>query len=978
MDEKKFLENFAKILGSSAQEELKKIEEKKLKEERLLKSFGAALSKSADFEIKIEEEIAQPPRQVKLADEFIKKAPQIIVDTPIVHIETIAEPVVEEVIVVPPVLEAANLISQAVTATNVPEDGKKTEADLINASLRKEIEVIKKSVSDFHKLVHDQSRKIALAGSSHGGGEVNLRYLDDIDRGSIATGNFLKYNASSKKFEFANVTSNGVDWKHIPSDIIPEANLTYSIGNTSNYWNNLYVNSVAVPVGSIITSTLIVSPFITNKFLDHIVAYSTDSTSIPIGTYGNSSEIPAPWAVYQLTTAPLPVLQVDDLVAGTAVPLNSIIQYIGTGSYNKVIITNKTFTIAPPTDGTELTFTRDDIKPSLSLTTLANTNIALSPGSNGVIVIDADIIPVTTNTNRLGTPAKRFKELWLGPGTLYVADETLGVDQALGAKDGNFYIKGGAGFQVGEFRFRDNQIAIANNSRDILFGTTLATGNVIFNRPIVVKSYDTGNTTFSVSRSGRVSIFAPSIPANDIGAFSIIGSANGDYQPVTNPGGMVHITGNDGYSTHFNIDNFSTGNTSSFNAFIGRGARGTANTPAALQANDIMLRIASVGWKTESGFGGAAFTSQSLDLVALETFYDTSRGTAFKFYNAPLGGSARTLSLTVDANGITTNNVNTNTVTIINTGPSAANSYLTIQGVTGTPIGYSSNGTTVHVINQANTINRVGLDAYGNNMYNVLVGRAARGTLSSPSALANGDTLFRISSTGYGTTGFTANSSARIDFVATENFSDANKGTKINFWATAPGNNLPSTITTIDWDGIHLGHVANTSGNVTNLHITGGANDQIIVSDGLGNFIWRDRHTNGTWTPVGIPATGSNVIFTAKSATWTKSGPLVTCFFDANVSSMGTASGTLKLDGLPFISENNEGTVSGAVEIQAFFNMNVADCIRLSGTVDGNSKLATMYNTKLNGQKVEFTTLLSSDLKINTRLIGMVIYTTDY
>jgi hypothetical protein len=28
MDEKKFLENFAKILGSSAQEELKKIEEK--------------------------------------------------------------------------------------------------------------------------------------------------------------------------------------------------------------------------------------------------------------------------------------------------------------------------------------------------------------------------------------------------------------------------------------------------------------------------------------------------------------------------------------------------------------------------------------------------------------------------------------------------------------------------------------------------------------------------------------------------------------------------------------------------------------------------------------------------------------------------------------------------------------------------------------------------------------------------------------
>ena len=45
MDEKKLLENFAKILGSSAQEELKKIEERKLKEEHIVKSFDVALSK---------------------------------------------------------------------------------------------------------------------------------------------------------------------------------------------------------------------------------------------------------------------------------------------------------------------------------------------------------------------------------------------------------------------------------------------------------------------------------------------------------------------------------------------------------------------------------------------------------------------------------------------------------------------------------------------------------------------------------------------------------------------------------------------------------------------------------------------------------------------------------------------------------------------------------------------------------------------
>jgi hypothetical protein len=36
MDEKKFLENFAKILGPGAQEELDKIEQKRLKEQKLL------------------------------------------------------------------------------------------------------------------------------------------------------------------------------------------------------------------------------------------------------------------------------------------------------------------------------------------------------------------------------------------------------------------------------------------------------------------------------------------------------------------------------------------------------------------------------------------------------------------------------------------------------------------------------------------------------------------------------------------------------------------------------------------------------------------------------------------------------------------------------------------------------------------------------------------------------------------------------
>jgi hypothetical protein len=43
-----------------------------------------------------------------------------------------------------------------------------------------------------------------------GGGEVNLRYLDDVARETIDDGLFLKYNGTSRKFEFANVNANAL------------------------------------------------------------------------------------------------------------------------------------------------------------------------------------------------------------------------------------------------------------------------------------------------------------------------------------------------------------------------------------------------------------------------------------------------------------------------------------------------------------------------------------------------------------------------------------------------------------------------------------------------------------------------------------------------------------------------------------------------------------------------------------------------
>lgn len=49
--------------------------------------------------------------------------------------------------------------------------------------------------------------KIAAAGP--GGGEVNLRWLDDVDRGTIQDNRYLRYSAASKKFIFDDVDAVG-------------------------------------------------------------------------------------------------------------------------------------------------------------------------------------------------------------------------------------------------------------------------------------------------------------------------------------------------------------------------------------------------------------------------------------------------------------------------------------------------------------------------------------------------------------------------------------------------------------------------------------------------------------------------------------------------------------------------------------------------------------------------------------------------
>lgn len=163
----------------------------------------------------------------------------------------------------------------------------------------------------------------------------------------------------------------------------------------------------------------------------------------------------------------------------------------------------------------------------------------------------------------------------------------------------------------------------------------------------------TGNVSFQVLDTGVVEFKAPAaIAANTAGALNIVGSSTGNYQPVTNAGGMIHITGNDGVTSRVTNDAFGTGVNP---VFVGRLARGTVDSPTPPQNNDVLLRFVGVGWNGSGSYGpsGGGLAPCTIDLVAKETYSGTAQGSEIQFYNAPVGSNVRTLSTTIASTGIT-------------------------------------------------------------------------------------------------------------------------------------------------------------------------------------------------------------------------------------------------------------------------------------------------------------------------------------
>ena len=117
----------------------------------------------------------------------------------------------------------------------------------------------------------------------------------------------------------------------------------------------------------------------------------------------------------------------------------------------------------------------------------------------------------------------------------------------------------------------------------------------------------------------------------------------------------------------------------------------------------------------------------------------------------------------------------------------------------------------LHVTGKANSVTRIVADSFGANTYPLYTGRMGRGSAAIPAAVANNDVLLRFAGNGYTGTEFPSSSPSKIDFIATESFSNTNRGTAIQFWNTPNGSNTIQKIAQFNANEVSFTGVVNPS-----------------------------------------------------------------------------------------------------------------------------------------------------------------------
>lgn len=221
----------------------------------------------------------------------------------------------------------------------------------------------------------------------------------------------------------------------------------------------------------------------------------------------------------------------------------------------------------------------------------------------------------------------------------------------------------------------------------------------------------------------------------------------------------------------------------------------------------------------------------------------------------------RTTNITKDIN-ITGNLVTNGTLIDFNNTTFDPNTAF-IQ-ITGANTAYQASNTNymLQITGKANTTTRLVLDSFGQNTYPVLIGRMGRGSSAAPAATSNNDIMMRIVGNGFTGTQFPGSSPTKIDFVASENFTDSARGTRIEFYNTPVGSNTIQRIALFNADSVTFtGRVEPQKGFIYTPTIYPGAQTAITI-DHANTSVVRAQ------TSTGLVVTLSNLLAGKEVVAW--------------------------------------------------------------------------------------------------------------
>lgn len=163
-----------------------------IKEKKLLVKFAQSMGQPVDPAML--EEVKKYEEMQTRIQESVRSSMTDLFDVPKqIEVVTQSSPVVQT-----EQIEEETLAERAAKAIKTPI---KEEESYQQPSVTPPADL--KAIKDKIKFLEQWISKISLTGP--GGGEVNLRWLDDVDRSTIQDGYFLKYNDTTKKFEFVEI-----------------------------------------------------------------------------------------------------------------------------------------------------------------------------------------------------------------------------------------------------------------------------------------------------------------------------------------------------------------------------------------------------------------------------------------------------------------------------------------------------------------------------------------------------------------------------------------------------------------------------------------------------------------------------------------------------------------------------------------------------------------------------------------------------